>query len=245
MKRAEKVKERYCIGYARVSTEEQARNGVSLDAQRSRIEAWAKAHGLPLAGIYQDAGISGTRTDRPELERAMREACNRKGVLVIYSLSRMGRSTRHLLELAERLKKAGADLVSLSEALDSSTAAGRMTFGLLSVLAQFEAELTAERVTAALHHKMRIGEAPGGTAPYGFKAVLHASKRNKRGGRLLILKPIPHELEAVALARKLRAKGATFAAICERLTEKGYRPRGRCWHPASVLSIVRQQQAAI
>src|SRR4051812_847817 len=95
------------IGYLRVSTESQAIDGVSLDAQRSRIQAWCQANGYTLSAVFEDAGVSGKRADnRPQLQKALEEVCRCKGVLVVYSLSRLARSTKDTLAIAERLDKA-------------------------------------------------------------------------------------------------------------------------------------------
>ena len=77
-------------GYVRVSTEEQAREGVSLDAQRAKVQQYCDLHGLALARVYADEGISGKRADnRPGLQDAITAACGGKGALVVYSLSRL------------------------------------------------------------------------------------------------------------------------------------------------------------
>ena len=84
------------IAYARVSTEEQARGGVSLDAQRAAARKYCDLHGLRLDRIYADEGISGNRADnRPELQEAIRAACSARGVLVVYSLSRLALRPTH------------------------------------------------------------------------------------------------------------------------------------------------------
>ena len=240
MKKIEK-QPRLAVGYTRVSSPGQAAHGISLEAQKARIEGWAKSNSVELAGIYTDAGISGTRRDRPELEQAMK-MCGKGSVLVVYSLSRMGRSTRHLLELSERLKHAGADLVSLSESIDTTSAAGRMIFGVLATLAQFEAELAGERTAAALRHKIDMGESPNGIGRYGFKAVPHATKRNRRGLPLLILKPVAAELKIVERVKRLRSRGLSLQRIADRLTEEGFKPRGAYWHVQTVSNIIQQQQ---
>ena len=85
------------FGYARVSTEGQAVDGVSLDAQRAKIEAWCTAHGYDLVTTFEDAGISGGRADnRPGLQDAMDAACGEGAALVTYSLSRLARSTQFI-----------------------------------------------------------------------------------------------------------------------------------------------------
>src|SRR4051812_9422716 len=115
------------VGYCRVSTEDQAVEGVSLEAQAARIRAWCAANGVELAGSYTDAGLSGKRADnRVALQMALEVVCQARGVLVVYSLSRLARSTRDTLAIADRLERAGADLVSLSEKIDTTSAAGKM-----------------------------------------------------------------------------------------------------------------------
>src|SRR5262245_55625582 len=123
------------IGYVRVSTVEQSKDGVSLDTQRERIRAWAVANGYDMGRIHVDAGVSGKRADnRPGLQAALTEVCKSRGALVVYSLSRLARSTKDAISIADRLHKASADLVSLTERIDTTTAAGKMLFRLLAVL---------------------------------------------------------------------------------------------------------------
>jgi site-specific DNA recombinase len=135
------------IGYIRVSTEKQANEGVSLEAQEAKIVTWCKANGYELVKVYVDAGISGKRMDtRKELLAAL--ASLKKGMaLVSYSLSRLARSTKDALAIGEAVAKKKADMVSLSEQIDTTTAAGNMMFQMLAVLAEFERNLTAERTT--------------------------------------------------------------------------------------------------
>jgi len=156
------------VGYVRVSTEEQANDGVSLDAQQAKIEAYCFANDLELAGMFVDEGISGSRTDnRPALQQALDTVCATGGVLVVYSLSRMSRTTQNTLELAKRLDKAGADLVSLSEKIDTTSAAGKMIFRMLAVLAEFERDQVSERTTMAMAHKRSKGERISRHIPFG------------------------------------------------------------------------------
>ena len=157
------------IGYVRASTEEQAREGVSLEAQKHRITTWTEALDGELLLIAEDAGISGKLLrNRDGLRGAIEAACTEKAALVIYSLSRLSRSTRDTLMLADKLDKAGADLVSLSERIDTTTAAGKMVFMMLAVLNEFERDQISERTSAILQHKKAKGEAYS-PIPYGFK----------------------------------------------------------------------------
>lgn len=241
MRSPSKSDREYCIGYLRVSTEEQARKGISLDAQKAQITAWAKANGYQLGGIFSDNGVSGARMDnRPGLQEALGKLA-KGNVLVVYSLSRLGRSVKEVLELAERFQKSGIDLISLSEKIDTTSAHGKAFFQMTAVWGEFERNLLGERVRAALHHKKAQGEAPSGIARYGYRAVEHPTRLNKRGLPLLVLKPVARELEIVKAVRKLRARGLSFQGIADKLTEQGFKPRGKRWHAQTVSNILAQQ----
>ncbi len=216
------------LGYVRVSTAGQVEDGVSLDAQEARIKAWAEANGAAGVEIFRDEGISGKRSDnRPGLLAAL-EAAGRGDALIAYSLSRLSRSTRDTLEIAEQLQKRGADLVSLSEKIDTTSAAGKMVFRLLAVLAEFERDQISDRTKSALQYKRGNGEKTGGDVPYGFKA---------RSGRLY---PNPKEQKAIKEIRSRRARGESLRTICQALEKAGYKRRqgGKTWHPEAVRLIL-------
>ncbi|HOF67764.1 MAG TPA: recombinase family protein [Candidatus Fermentibacter daniensis] len=216
------------VGYIRVSTEDQARNGVSLEAQRTRIEAWAMANDATLVGFFEDAGISGSRTENREgLVQALALACERKAVLVVYSLSRLSRSTRDTITLAERLGKAGADLVSLSEKIDTTSAAGKMLFRLLAVLNEFERDQISERTAAALRHKKQQGRVYSPT-PYGYDRVGDALVEN--------------EMEQAVLERirSLRAAGWSLERIAAELNKDGIpAKKGGLWCLSAIRSVLK------
>jgi site-specific DNA recombinase len=159
----------HAIAYTRVSTQGQADDGVSLDAQQAKIAAWCDVMGYELVQAFSDEGISGYKMDkRAGLQAAVDAVCASKGILVVYSLSRLARNTRETLELGERLSKAGADLVSLSEKIDTTSAAGKMVFRMLAVLAEFERDQISERTCMALQYKKTQGERVG-ELPYGYQ----------------------------------------------------------------------------
>ena len=197
------------IGYIRVSTEGQAADGVSLAAQKAKIAAWADLNGYTMGPVFEDAGISGTKADRPGLLAAL-AAVGKGDALVVYSLSRLARSTRQTLEVSERLDKAGADLVSLSEKIDTTTAAGRMVFRMLAVLSEFERDQIAERTATALQHKKSQGQRVG-AIPYGF--TLDPDGKT--------LRPHPGEQAVIAEARRLKAAGLSLRKTAEELARRG------------------------
>jgi DNA invertase Pin-like site-specific DNA recombinase len=222
------------IGYVRVSTQDQVEGGVSLDAQEAKIRAWADLNGAADVVIFRDEGLSGKRSDnRPGLQAAL-DAVGKGDALVCYSLSRLSRSTRDTLAIADALTKKDADLVSLSEKIDTTTAAGKMVFRLLAVLSEFERDQVSERTRFALAHKKANGEKTGGDVPFGYRA---------RQGKLY---PHREEQEAVRLILDLRADGLSLRKIGDRLTAAGIRRKGGStdWHPQAVLSIIERAQKA-
>ncbi len=159
----------YCVAYARVSTAGQANEGISLETQHARIVNWAAANGYQLLVAHTDAGLSGGKADnRPGLQAALADACKHKAALVVYSLSRLARSTKDAIAISERLHKAGADLVSLTERIDTTNAAGKMVFRMMAVLAEFERDLISERTSAALQHLIHVQNRRVGEIRYGF-----------------------------------------------------------------------------
>jgi len=204
------------IGYTRVSTAQQVDDGVSIDAQIARIRAWCAANGYDLVEVFTDAGLSGSRADnRPALQSAIEAACSEKAALVVYSLSRLARSTRDAINISERLDKAGADLVSLSEHLDTTSAAGKMVFRMMAVLAEFERDQVAERTSAAMRYKQSKNEYIGGGVPFGFS--LHDD------GVQLVEDPV--EQETINLTRALRRQGWSYGSIADELQRRGYTSR--------------------
>lgn len=220
--------------YTRVSTTKQAEEGISLEAQEARLRAWAAGQGLEVAAVHVDAGLSGGRADnRPGLQAALDTVCKRRGVLVVYSLSRVARSTRDALAIAERLEKSGADLVSLSESIDTTSAAGKMVFRMLAVLAEFERDLISERTTSAMDHLRRQGRKVSGNVPFGFDEA--------DGGRLV---PNEREQAVVSRIRSLRDAGASLRAIASALAEAGTPTKSGLltWTPATIRGVLLRDE---
>ena len=198
---------RNAFGYVRVSTEQQASEGISLEAQKGKIVAWCELNGYALSGLFVDAGLSGKRADnRPELQKALDAVTKCSGVLLVYSLSRLARSTKDTLTISDRLEKANADLVSLSEKIDTTSAAGKMVFRMLAVLAEFERDLVSERTIAALQHKRKQGGRMG-QLPFG-------STVGADGDTLV---DDDAEQGVIRRVRQMRDEGRTLQAIARQL----------------------------
>jgi DNA invertase Pin-like site-specific DNA recombinase len=219
------------IGYVRVSTQGQADEGVSLASQRARIKAWCLANEFELLAIHEDAGLSGASMGRREGLHAAIKAATKGVALVTYSMSRLARSTRDMLELADTLERQGADLVSLTEKIDTTSAAGRMVFRMLAVLSEFERDLVGERTKAALMHKKSKGEVYGPT-PFGFRAV---------DGKLI---EVQSETKAVATIARMRKRKLTYRDIARQLNADGVAgKRGGRWHASTVRYLLNRLAA--
>lgn len=224
------------IGYIRVSTARQASEGVSLDAQRAKLTAWADLNGYELVSVFEDAGISGARTkNRPGLRTALEAACKEKAALVVYSLSRLARSTRDALTISEKLDRAGADLVSLSEKIDTTSAAGKMVFRMLAVLSEFERDQISERTSAAMQYKRSKLEYTGGDTSnvrYGYSVAADG----------VSLIENESEQSTLAAARRLHGAGLSLRAVARELASMGFRSRAGTDYNAS--QIQRMVKAA-
>lgn len=171
--------------YVRVSTADQ-----SLAMQRNDIQTYCQAKGICLDREFADHGISGAKSSRPALDELMNEVRRRRvKMVVVWSLSRLGRSLKNLLHIVEEFQSCGVTLVSLREGWDLSTSSGRMIFQVLGALAEWEREQIRERVKGGL----RAAKAKG-----------------KRLGR----PSNPYSPEEIS---SLRAKGLSLRAISKKL----------------------------
>ena len=218
--------------YLRVSTVGQVEDGVSLAAQESKARAWAEFNDYNVKAVCTDAGISGKSTNgREGLQNAL--ATVKKGdALVVYSLSRLARSTRDTIEISEQLSGKGVDLVSLSEKIDTTTAAGKMVFRMLAVLSEFERDQVSERTTAALQHKKAKGERVG-SIPYGFYLA-------EDGVNLLADE---EEQRAIVLTTELNKQGLSLRKIAVELENKGFKNRnGKRFGAQTISNILAAQE---
>jgi site-specific DNA recombinase len=219
------------IGYIRVSTQGQADDGVSLEAQKAKIEAWCLANDYSLVDMFVDAGISGKAMQNREGLQAALDVVGKDVALVAYSMSRLSRSTKDMLVIADLLERRGADLVSLTEKIDTTSAAGKMVFKMLAVLNEFERDLVSERTKAALAHKKANGEKYA-SVPFGFKEI---------EGRLV---EVEQEARVVAEILSMREQGHTLRAIAENMNTRGIEgKRGGQWYASTIRYLIHRQAA--
>lgn len=223
------------IAYVRVSTRDQADHGVSLDAQRAKVEAYASLYELDLIEVIVDGGHSAKTLDRPGLRRALQAL--REGnaeALLVVKLDRLTRSVRDLGDLVETYFAPGkAALLSVSEQIDTRTAGGRLVLNVLASVSQWEREVISERTSTALRHKRSKGQKTGGHAPYGFDVV---------NGRL---EPNAREQATIALVRQLAESGLSQRAIVAQLAVRGIGARnGKAFQKTQIARMLEREPVA-
>lgn len=206
---------KHILGYVRVSTEEQAIHGLSIEAQTAALEEWVQSHDCKLAGIYTDAGISARKpaTKRPELQRLLTDVKAGKGDLIIFTkLDRWFRNIAEYYKVQEVLEKHHVDWKTIHEDYDTSTASGRLKINIMLSVAQDEADRTSERIKAVFHTKREKREPLGGNCPTGYKV----------DGKKLIKDPAK-EAAVTAFFQKFLACGSVSAAQKHVLDNYGLR----------------------
>lgn len=154
--------------YVRVSTSDQAIEGISLDAQIERCQAFCKARGWKVFKIYTDAGYSGGSMDRPAMKDLMNDIEQKRLTTVLfYKADRFSRNLRDLISTLDELKTKGINFTSVTEQIDTTTAMGVAFFQIIGVFAQLERGMVKERVELAFGKKINAGEALN-RAPLGY-----------------------------------------------------------------------------
>ncbi|GAI31217.1 unnamed protein product [marine sediment metagenome] len=156
--------------YARVSSQEQAVEGVSLDAQVAALQAYAKSQGWEIVDEYIDGGYSGGTDERPALKRLLVDAKqHRFNILAVCKLDRFFRNLRLLLNHLHGLEQLGIKFVSTQEGLDTSTPYGNFAVQIMGVIAEFERGRIGERVKDSRRYLINGGNWPGGRTLYGYR----------------------------------------------------------------------------
>jgi DNA invertase Pin-like site-specific DNA recombinase len=222
------------IGAIRVSTDEQSETGVSLAAQEAKIRAYCDLYGIELVRIVVDAGLSGKSLDRPGIQDALAglDRGEADGI-VVAKLDRLSRSVGDWDYLIANFfgEKAGCQLWSVAEAIDTRTSAGRLVLNILMSVAQWEREAIAERTRDALNHKRNRGERVSGRLPYGYELAPDGT----------MLRPCHAEQAVLSIIRELRGAGMTLVAIAAELNRRGLQRReGGNWEHTFISRILKK-----
>lgn len=220
--------------YIRVSTEDQAQ-GYGLDVQRARCEAMATVKGWQLVGTYADEGISGTKdaSGRPGLA-AMLAAIDQGQIdaVIVLALDRLARKTSIVLDTVERLGAAGVSLVSVKEALDTSTPQGQFVLTMFAALGQLERDMIVQRTTDGRNARGRIDGEKGGNLPYGYVRTAEGIAIDEQAA------------EVVRTILRHKRAGKSLHKIADMLNASGRPgPKGGQWYARSVKIIVDNRPA--
>lgn len=220
------------VTYARVSTEEQALDGTSLDDQQEQLHEYCMRQGHEIIREYRDAGFSGKNGDRPRLRELLWAAEN--GIfegIVVTKLDRLARNLRLLLELEERLKSLGVALYSVKDNVNTSTPIGRTVFQVLGLVAEWEREAIIERTRGGRLRRYKEGRWGPGRVAYGYQY-------NEATKKLVI-----HEEQAKIVKKifDLYLSGKGMMKICDVLGREGILPRtdrAKGWHSAAIRDVL-------
>jgi site-specific DNA recombinase len=215
--------------YVRVSTDEQAKEGFSIPAQRERLRAFCESQGWEIVQEYIEEGWSAKDLDRPQMQRLLKDI--KKGnidIVLVYRLDRLTRSVLDLYLLLQTFEKYNVAFRSATEVYDTSTAMGRLFITLVAALAQWERENLAERVKFGIEQMIDEGKKPGGHSPYGYKF-------DKDFNCTII----EDEANVVRMIYRMYCDGYGYRSIADRLNELGIKPRiAKEWNHNSVRDIL-------
>jgi len=221
------------VGYIRVSTEEQAREGISLEAQEDKVKKYADLHSLELIDVISDEGKSGKDLNREGIQKVI-TLCKDRSIdhLIVYKMDRLTRRLLDLLTLIEEVFKPNkVQFHSITEKIDTATAQGKFFLAIMGAMAQMERDLISERTREALRYKISKGEFVG-TPPLGFEALEKELKKNN--DELGVV-------EEVFKLRKCRGKNRlSLRQIAKRLNKEGFgSKRGAKFYHGTVSYILR------
>lgn len=225
--------------YCRVSTEEQAMEGYSIDAQKERLEAFCSfsvnddgEDAFSIAKVYVDDGYTGKNTNRPGYRRMMEEISEWDAIIVL-KMDRIHRNSRNFMNMMDLLDRKGKQFVSATDDLDTSNAVGRFVMMMIQNIAQLESEQIGERTYVGMRQKAETMDGLPGSGTMGFSAPF--------GYRLSDgeLTDEPDELEQVSWMFDAYLRGETFSSIAEALNHSNVRTRrGNRWTALSVSAVL-------
>ncbi len=213
--------------YARVSTEDQAKEGFSLDSQLEKLRSYCKAREWKIVGEYVDDGYSGRDVKRPAYQKMMEEI-DKWDVLLVMKMDRIHRNSKNFMLMMEQLRQKNKEFVSMTESLDTSTAMGRFVMDIIQRIAQLESEQIGERVYDGMRQKAKQGIGLlGFPAPYGYKY---------ENGKLISKE---NELKVVKKIYEQYLNGKSLQEIVEWLNENGIATKKRKkWDKKTVSRIL-------
>lgn len=218
-----------CGVYIRVSTEMQVDRN-SLSTQESQLLSYAQLHGWQVAKVFTDAGLSAKDTRRPALQEMLRWAKEGKlNIILVSKIDRISRNLIDLLNLIDDLKDWGVDFVSASQSFDTSTPMGMLILNILGSFAQFEREMTAERVRENMRERAKSGAWSGGITPFGYRMNPETK----------VLEIVPQEVETVtAIFETYRQSRSIRKTIFTMNATRRFNREGKPWARTTIRRIL-------
>ena len=213
--------------YARVSTEDQAVEGFSLEAQVKKLEAFCRQEGYDIVDRYVDDGYSGRKTNRPEYQRMLQEI-DSWDVLVVLKMDRIHRNSVNFTQMMDLLRKKNKDFVSVYDKFDTVSTMGRFVMDIMQRIAQLESEQIGDRVRMAMQYKAQTTKSNLGSAhPYGY---------TYDKGQLVIVEEEAHIVRAIY---NMRIRGSSLQDICDFLNNAQIESKkGVGWSRQTVSNIL-------
>jgi len=209
--------------YVRVSTQDQAQHGFSLDAQQESLENYSKALGYDLFKIYRDEGKSAKDMKRPEMQQMLQDAEAKKfSAIFIYKLDRFSRSLKDLILTIDKLKELGIDFVSLQDKIETTSASGKLMFHVISAFAEFERNIIGDRTKFGMQRKAKEGGFIT-KAPRGYKLLDKKLIPNEKSGEIqkIFEEFTNSEISLTQLAKKYNMTTAGIKKLLKNITYIG------------------------
>lgn len=225
------------VGYVRVSTEDQAKEGFSLDAQTMRIRAYCVAKGYRLLREFVDDGFSGRSTNRPGFQgliAAVQDGLPEEGrrvriaAVVVARFDRLNRNLYDFLATQREMQRHKVYFASVDETIDTNGPFGRFFVQIIGAFAELESGIIADRVRHGMHQKALAGGFNGMSAPYGYEI---------RDSGLVI-----NHVEAAVVRRidRWKRRGKSYRWIADRLNAARIpTKKGKAWSPRQLVRIIR------
>ncbi|MFH1537317.1 MAG: recombinase family protein [bacterium] len=229
------------IGYIRVSTEEQVREGQSLDNQAARIREYCQFRALELVDVICDEGISGGTNRKRHGFNDLLDRIEAAGIdaVVLYSLERLSRDMLTLLALEKYLDEFDVELHTIEGTVDTSTPDGFMAFAMKAFLGEMERRQVKYRTKKSMEHLKGKNRLVGGVT-YGYRIVTG----NEGGRKVKMLAPNLEEQRILKVANRLYESGKTLKEVVTELNKRGYRSRGgKVFLPMQVKRMLENYQS--
>ena len=215
------------IGYIRVSTEYQKLKENSINNQIKSINEYCNRNDFDLVEIFEDNGISGLISNRIGLTEMIDKIKSENvDCVIVYSLSRLGRKLKDVIQFIELLEKKNIKFISLKENFNSNDIVGKLMFNILGSINEFEVNILSQRISDVKQYKKSVKEVYCGKILFGTDRIDNKLVKNDK------------EFEVLELITDLRNKGNSYFKISKYLNDHNILSKeNKCWYGSSVRSV--------